>query len=214
MTNQLNRCLTVVSASWSSTRCNMTKVLYIHGANATPKSLSYIRKALPPHTPIEFSYDASHDLSSTIDRVVEHITEPMHIVSHSLGGIIAVAAAHLATKGNVKSITTISTPFGGSEAANRIGIILPFNRFINNIRTTNPVIRGVVKAGTPVPTLSIITTGGYSPFEPKENDGVVTVESQRALTNNTKVIVPYTHFEVLLDDGVAELVSKFIDANR
>lgn len=189
----------------------MPRILYIHGANATPKSFSYIQRNLPSHHAVNFSYDASVDLAETVKRAALEMKEPVHIVSHSLGGIVAVAAAQAVDRGIVKSITTISTPFGGSEAADRMSIVMPFNRFIKNIKTTNPIIRRVVQQGTPAPTLSVITTGGHSPFEPKENDGVVTVESQRALTNNVQVVVPHTHFEVLLDDDVIGIISSFID---
>lgn len=189
-------------------------IFYIHGANATPKSFSFIKQNLPEHTFTDFQYDASKKLTDTIARAASEITTPCHIVAHSLGGVVAVAAAHLVDRGLVKSITTISTPFGGSEAADRFRLVMPFNTFFKNIRTSNPILKAIQTKPLPSPTLNIITTGGRSPFEPLPNDGVVTIASQQILTHSTKAIVPYTHFEVLLDAGVVDIVSEFIQQHK
>lgn len=188
----------------------MTHIVYIHGANATPKSFSYIKQNLPEHTASYLVYDASDNLIDTIKRASEVLDQPCHIIAHSLGGVVGVAAAQYVGGNNVETITTISTPFGGSEAADRMRFVLPFNSFFRNIRTTNPIFRAVCSEGPPVPTMNIITTGGQSPFEPKPNDGVVTVESQLAFTGTHQISVPYTHFEVLMDREVADTIAQFM----
>lgn len=190
----------------------MTHIVYIHGANATPKSFSYLERTLPEHTSSYVVYDASTKLTDTIQAAAEKIDQPCHIISHSLGGIIGVAVAQYLGGDNIHTITTISTPFGGSETADRMRLVMPFNTFFKNIRTTNPVLKAVRTLGPPVPTLNIITTGGQSPFEPKPNDGVVTVESQLAFNGTHRVQLPYTHFEVLMDNEVSSTIALFMSS--
>lgn len=189
-------------------------IVYIHGANATPKSFSFIKQNLPKHTHQDFVYDANKKLADTISRAVDTIDTDCHIIAHSLGGVVACAAAHELKGKHIKSITTISTPFGGSEAADRFRLVMPFSTFFKNIRTSNPILKSIRSKPVPVPTLNIITTGGQSPFEPKKNDGVVTVDSQNALTGPQKVVVPYTHFEVLLDHGVVDIINTFVAKHK
>lgn len=189
-------------------------VVFIHGANATPKSFSFLEQALPAHTRSYITYDASDNLTETIRRAATKINQPCHIVGHSLGGVIAVAISQLLGSEKIHTVSTISSPFGGSETADRMSLFMPFNTFLKNIKTSSPVLKGIVKTGPVVPTLTIITTGGHSPLEPKDNDGVVTVDSQLAIIGTHKIHVPYTHFEVLLDKGVADTIHAFMSAHK
>jgi YD repeat-containing protein len=183
-------------------------IIYIHGANATPKSFSFIKSRLDDHTVTELTYDASDHLQDIINAAVKHVDQPSHIVSHSLGGIIGVALSHLHPK-KIQTVTTISTPFGGSEAADHMSMLMPFNVFFRNIRTTSPILRSLNKVGPIVPTLNIITTEGQHVLVSKPNDGVVTIESQKEFAGY-HIEFPFNHFEVLMDQGVAETIKGFI----
>lgn len=185
-------------------------IVYVHGANATPKSFSYLEGTLPAHTKSYITYDASDSLAVTIRDAAAQIDQPCHIIGHSLGGVIALAISQLHGPSTVRTVTTISAPFGGSETAERMSIFMPFNPFLKNIKSSNTLLKNIAKVGPTVPTMTIITTGGRSPLEPKDNDGVVTVESQLALARAYQVHVPYTHFEVLMDQGVADMINLFM----
>jgi pimeloyl-ACP methyl ester carboxylesterase len=183
-------------------------ITYIHGANATPKSFTMIRKALPSHSHTNIIYSASDRLQDIINATIKYVDQPTHVVSHSMGGIIGVAMSHLRPD-LFKTVTTISTPFGGSEAADKLLMMMPYNTFLRNIQTSNPILREIIAVGPTVPTMNIITTQGSHAFETKQNDGVVTVESQKAFSG-LHVEVPYDHFEVLQDEEVAMAIGSFI----
>lgn len=185
----------------------MERILYIHGANATPGSFNYIRSKLPQHRECAITYDAGDPLETLIDMAGSMIVEPCHIVAHSLGGVIAVAVSQR-NPDKVLSVTTLATPFGGSEAATRASVLLPFNTFLKNIHTHNPTLREIINVGPVVPTTTIIATAGSNMFESRPNDGVVTLDSQRAFEGTRQHEVSLNHFEVLLSPYVVKLIGE------
>lgn len=186
------------------------KIVYVHGANATPTSFTFIKSKMCEHQAIDFKYDANDPLEDSIESLINVIPDQAAIVSHSLGGILAVAASqHLPAQ--ITSVVTMSTPFGGSEMATRMSWLFPFNTFIHNVNTRNSTLREIARAGIAVPTLKIITTEGQSMFESQPNDGVVTIDSQMALKGGIQIRVPLNHFEVLLDERVAQTINNFIN---
>lgn len=193
-------------------------IVYIHGANATPHSFNFIKTRLPTHGVTNIRYDAHDPLDEIIAQaeatILSDVKEPYHIVAHSLGGIVAVA---LSQRGNnrhmIKSISTLSTPFGGSEAATAASVLMPFNTFIKNINTHNPTLREIIAIGAVVPTMNIITTAGGTMFERRPNDGVVTILSQVAFDGTYMVQVDLNHFEVLLSPTVTDYIERFALSN-
>lgn len=191
-------------------------IVYIHGANATPHSFNFIRQRLSHHSSTDIVYDAHNPLDEIIDdaeaTILSAVDEPYHLVAHSLGGIVAVALSQR-SKHMIKSIATMSTPFGGSEAATAASVLLPFNTFLKNISTRSPTLREIITTGPVVPTLNVITTAGGTMFEHRPNDGVVTVESQLAFVGTSTVEVQLNHFEVLLSPYVAQKLEQFVLSN-
>ncbi len=191
-------------------------IVYIHGANASPHSFNYIKERLPRHTSTDVVYDAREPLDEIIDlaeaTILSDVDQPYHIVAHSLGGIIAVALSQR-SKHMIQSVMTMSTPFGGSEAATAASVLMPFNTFLKNISTRSPTLREIVSTGPVVPTLNIITTAGATMFEHRPNDGVVTIESQQAFIGTSTVQVGLNHFEVLLSPVVVQRIEEFALSN-
>ncbi len=197
----------------------MTHIVYIHGANATPTSFNFIKSLLPAHNMTDVVYNAHEPLDRIVSQVeatmLSEVGEPYHIVAHSLGGIIAVA---LSQRGNnrhmIKSISTMSTPFGGSEVAAAASVLMPFNTFLRNISTHSPTLREIVSIGPVVPTMNIVTTAGGTVFESRPNDGVVTIASQLEFDGTLVLQVELNHFEVLLSPTVAAQIERFVLSNN
>lgn len=190
-------------------------VLYIHGANMSPVSFSVIQKGLGRHKALAPSYSIAVPLQNnikTIARLVrkEFGCKEFDIVSHSLGGIIALLL--LRTKLNVSKIVTISTPFGGSEAAAYLRYMFPSCQLYKDISPSSEKIKEAMDIKLTVPVLAIVTTGGESkvPFMTDKNDTVVTVSSQTASENLEYYYVDLNHFEVLMSDEVANKVKSFL----
>lgn len=187
----------------------MMHIWYIHGANATPASFTYIKSVMPEHKITDIVYSANDPIEQTLAKLSARVDGPIHIVSHSLGGVLAVRLSQLHPD-KVRSVIAMASPLGGSEMASRMRMLLPFNVFLKNIVPTNSVIRELLDTGIKVPTLKMITTAGASPFDTKQGDGVVTVESQQALKGGVEMACHLNHFEVLLDPNVAEFVRGFV----
>jgi hypothetical protein len=71
-------------------------------------------------------------------------------------------------------------------------------------------MRGLQEAEPPCPFLSIVSTAGALPFMNEVNDGVVTIDSQRAISATRTVDVDSNHFEVMQDPKTVAEVSRFI----
>lgn len=197
-------------------------IWFIHGANATPLSFKSIQlklresDSIQEHQFINVKYDCQDPLSEIVERIVSVLPDdvPIFLVGHSLGGVIAAAVAqkniHFEYGKDIKGVITIASPLGGCEGADYLQWLFPHYHLFKNISTKNKVVMDLKANGAAVPTLSFITTSGNNPVYPEANDGVVTVNSQRALRNAKKIEVPYNHFEVLLSEDVAEHIKTFV----
>lgn len=191
------------------------KIVYVHGASSTPTSFNYIAQNLPEHERLDFSYDTLKELEKTVYKLYDYLPEDEHcVVTHSMGGIVGVATTYLnQSKGNKKKILkmlNISTPFSGSKMANYLKWMYPKYGLFDNVSTNNPVILTIQERGAIIPTLNIITKGGESPIMQEENDGVVSVSSQLALRNCSKIMIDLNHFEVLMDSKTIKAIKEYL----
>ncbi|MDR3503013.1 MAG: hypothetical protein P4L79_10580 [Legionella sp.] len=186
-------------------------IIYIHGANESPSSFNFIRKQLGEHEYIDFEYSYLSPLQKIIDRFVEEIKnveETKQVISHSLGGIIALAARD---KINFEKVVTLSTPFGGSKSALLMSWFMPPS-VMDDVATNSKIILGLKNNPIDIPVLSYVTTGGnmYG-FFAEENDDVVTVASQMALEGPEYVKIKMNHFGVLQSKRVVSGIKKFLE---
>lgn len=188
----------------------MNPVWYVHGANSTPVSFNYIRHRLPDHTYREIAYNHRGPVMHVVDALVEAVEAsptPVTLVGHSLGGVIAVAAAQRSAK--VDKVCTIASPLGGSKVASLMRWIAP-SQLLEDIHPYAPLISQVRNGRLKVPTMSIVTIAGHNNMIAGENDGVVTVDSQEAIIGPVYIRLRMNHFEVLLSDDAVDLVSGFL----
>jgi len=203
------------------------EVWFIHGANASPTSFAYIQQAIQNDDAfknlkfVNVRYDCQEPIAGTIEGIANSIPDnkPVYLIGHSMGGILAVAAAqrikHFGLNKQIKAVITMASPLGGCESADYLQWLFPHYHLFKNISTKNKVINDLKAVDAVVPTLNLITTSGNNPMYHKANDGVVTISSQRALRNTKKIEVPYNHFELLLsDDTVSYIKSILLDADK
>lgn len=184
------------------------KVWYIHGANASPLSFSFIKANIRPHDIEEIGYGHDVPLSKTVAelrrKAVLH-DGPLAIVGHSLGGVIAAAVAQTA---DVERVVTLASPFGGSSAA---ALLQWFTRsqLMSDIAPSSSVLTSLRMNPPSVPMLSFVTAPGIDTLGEK-GDGVVTTVSQTALIGPTYETVDLNHFEVLLSRDIAQRIDRFL----
>lgn len=191
-------------------------IVYIHGANSTPATFNYIKRSLPKHTAIDISYQNDIALEDIIEDAYARIPEdkPVHIVGHSLGGLIAVAISQInliRKDKQIEKVLTISSPFGGCKGADLLRWIYPTHRLFSDISTVSPMIRVIKKIGAVVPTKCLVTNHGAIPLITGENDGVVSVESQMELKGCEFAKQSHNHFEVLLSEDTVLCIREFFD---
>lgn len=186
-------------------------IWYIHGAFASSRSFSWINDQLPKHDSVNVEYSCGDDLNATIDDLVQRANEagPIDIIGHSLGGVIGVILSRRCP--NVRKVVTMSAPFGGSRVAAFLQFLTP-GTFMSSIRPYSPVMIEAREGPLTVPVMSIVTTGGETlkSLPVSENDGVVSLQSQRALGGAQYIDLPINHFEVLLAKETPSLIQSFL----
>jgi len=182
-------------------------LVYIHGASATSESFNYIRSRLGDG--IAINYDSRNGFENNLKDMLAQLADVTDIVfvAHSLGGIYAL---HIANNipDQVLGAVTLSTPYGGAEVADYAQYFLPFSRLMRDIGPSSWTMRQVDKIKIQHPWTNIVTTTGKSPFMMADNDGVVTIASQRHHRNMELIEVAYNHYEVVLSDEVVKLIKE------
>lgn len=188
----------------------MTRIIYIHGAFSTGLSFARIKENLPEHEALlpEYTVDMPlQDVVNSVDSIIKESKVPVHIVSHSLGGLIGVAVAQ--RNNLVQSVVTMSSPFGGSPAADTLKWFSSHQMF-KSLDRSGTVLRNIHNNLLPCPVRCIITTSGNNPMILEHNDGVVSVKSQMALKSAERLVLDVNHFEVLLSDASIQLIKDFV----
>ncbi|MBK4736611.1 hypothetical protein [Noviherbaspirillum pedocola] len=186
-------------------------IAYIHGNRATASSFNHIRSQVSGHAEIMLEYDSAagfYHNHATMMRELEGKDE-IFFIAHSLGGIHALHLAHHLGKRAVGGVT-LSTPYGGSAAANVVACFLPFSRVMNDIRPTGRPILEASRLDAPRIWTNVVTLAGASPFMLEQNDGVVTLESMRHRKDIRLVDVDCNHFEVVLNQSAIDVIQDSI----
>lgn len=188
-------------------------IFYIHGANCTPDSFNYLISGMPSELSFDYTmYDArTSDLLDIIFRIKHDVLEneePVHLVGHSLGGVIAAVLAHELPE-HIRSVTTIAAPFHGVEVPLFLRMLNWYDTFTQNIVPTNGCYAESRKPST-VPLHIIKTYGGNNPLLGYRNDGVVSLDSQAHDFADRTSEVPWNHFEVLMHPSIRNAIVEFI----
>lgn len=184
----------------------MKNIYAIHGAFSSPMIFNYIQHKLGNNYTWNFlDYQKeTGGLRDIIARVAQ-FTEPHHVVGHSMGGLMALA---LINQPWVQSVTTISTPLGGTEI-NIMQQYLSRSEFMTDISSSGDFIRGLYKSEPSKPVQHLISTQGFNPWIYEPSDGVVTLRSQRAYTLGHSHDIASNHAEIMMNDLTVTLLKKF-----
>jgi len=187
------------------------KIVYIHGASATSDSFNFIRSHLEHNDELVLEYTSARGFENNLTSMLEQLKDisDIYFVCHSLGGIYAL---HLADRlgDQVIGATTISTPYGGAESADFAKYFLPFNQLLRDIGPNSLPIRRTRDIIISVPWTNIVTTRGGSPWILFDNDGVVTVKSQRCRRDMRLVELVINHYEVVLSRETVNIIKDDI----
>lgn len=185
-------------------------IVYVHGANATAESFSYIRHCIKnqfkePDLLLEYQSENGFDNNlSTMKKQLAKL-DRLFFISHSLGGIYSLFLANHFYKSTLGGVS-LSTPYGGSEQADFARYFLPFSRLMKDIGTMSKPIREVKNLPAPPNWTQVVTTQGHSPWINEQNDGIVTVKSMRARRDFELVDIPINHYEIMVNNQAVDLI--------
>jgi pimeloyl-ACP methyl ester carboxylesterase len=182
-------------------------LVYIHGASATSESFNYIRSKLG--NGININYDSRNGFENNLSDMLKTLNgvKDIAFIAHSLGGIYSL---HLANSipTQVLGAVTLSTPYGGAEVAEFAKFFLPFSRLMRDIGPSSWVMKQADKIKIQHPWTNIVTVKGQSPFLLNDNDGVVTISSQKHHEDMELIEVDYNHYEVVLAEPVVKIIKE------
>ncbi len=182
-------------------------IVYIHGASATSESFARIKEHIPKHS-VFLDYKSNNGFDNNLKLMAQQIEpiEKIFFIAHSLGGIYAIHLAHLFPN-KILGAVTISTPYGGSREADFARYFLPFSQLMRDIGTMSSPMSKIKNLNYPKHRwTNIVTTEGASPWIKQYNDGVVTLESMRAITDMELVELPLNHYEVVISDKTIAII--------
>ena len=191
-------------------------LVYIHGNHATADSFNFIRSKLSGYNDILLEYDSGHGFYSNHATMLERLAgmRDLFFSAHSLGGIHAL---HLAAELNDRVLggVTMSTPYGGSEAAEVVAYLLPFSQVLQDIRPRSAPILDGKRIALNVPWTNLVSTAGASPFMLAANDGVVTQDSMRHRDDIQLVDIACNHFDIVLSqEALAVIRSEITEVKK
>lgn len=187
------------------------KIVYIHGASATGESFNYIREHLGHNDEIVIEYSSKNGFEENLEQMKKILVnfDNIFFVCHSLGGIYAL---HLADylKEQVLGAVTMSTPYGGSSAADYAKYFLPFSRLLKDIGPHSRPMKLTNKLEVKHPWLNIVTTKGESPWMVEPNDGVVTIDSMRYRKDMEFIELELNHYEIVISPKTIDILKQRI----
>jgi len=185
-------------------------LVYIHGASATSESFNYIRSKLGKG--IDINYDSSNGFENNLGEMHVQLKGYSNLIfiAHSLGGIYALHLANALPEA-VAGAVTLSTPYGGAEAADFAKFFMPFSRLMRDIGPSSWAMKQADKIKIRHPWTNVVTVKGQSPFIHEPNDGVVTISSQKRHADMELIEVDYNHYEVVLSDQIIDIIKERID---
>ncbi len=211
----------------TETKRKSSKVVLLHGLGRTPLSMAYLANRLKRagFTPCNLSYPSRKYSVETLARdfVLPAIEEclqdgnPVHFVTHSLGGIVVRQLVASGAKINIGRVVMLAPPNGGSEVVDALikyalfnAVNGPAGRELGTSENDLPKSLGPASfevgiiAGnrTVNPLLSRMIEG--------ENDGKVSVENTKLKDMADFLVLPVSHPFIMMKKVVAEEAIHFL----
>jgi len=189
------------------------KIVYIHGASATSESFNYLREYLKYDDTV-LDYNSADGFLNNLETMKNAIKDldSIFLVAHSLGGIYALHLAHFFPNKIIGAVT-ISTPYGGSKAADYAKFFLPFSRLMRDIGPHSEPMVLANMISVKHPWTNIVTTRGTSPFIVEPNDGVVTLDSMRKHSRDMVLVdLELNHYEVVMSPKTVNIITDKINS--
>jgi pimeloyl-ACP methyl ester carboxylesterase len=143
---------------------------------------------------------------------------PLHLVGHSLGGLVILAALQRNPHWQVKRVVLLGTPLNGSHTAQRLAS-WPGGRTLIGGSWPLPLQIGHTKQTTHVPIGMVAGNSGLGMGRvlgglPQPHDGTVSVAETRHPLLTDHIDLPVSHTSMLWSAPVADACIDFLRAER
>jgi len=141
-------------------------------------------------------------------------TEPMHLVGHSLGGLLILAALERYRDLKVRRAVMIGSPFAGITAAVGLGRFAIGKRMMGRtvdewLRVPRPVISKEVELGVIAGNVPV-GLGRLVARLPTPRDGVTCVDETRVPGAKESIVLRINHTGMLFSPAVARATCAFL----
>lgn len=199
------------------------RVIFIHGLWMPGRESHWFRQRLATQyglDPLLFSYRSRLE---TLDAVIEALnrsilelkSDCVHIVGHSLGGLLALKLFDHFPAQPQGRIVLLGSPVQGSAAARRLSGVQVGQRMLGTIANQElatvrepawrqPRDLGVIAGTRPVGLGRVITR-----FQ-EPNDGTVSVRETEIDGATDRIQLPVSHFGMLLSARVVDQTARFL----
>ena len=198
-------------------------IVFVHGSGQSHLSFNFIELWLPEHNSLCFNYSTQEDPDDIVKRFkmlldLQFDGEPVHIVAHSYGCLIASVIAE--NYKNVETLITLSSPRNGSRTAKWLNMVFRESKLFATTKPGSPLLKAIASLKLDFPITNIVSTGTKSSANAlaglgsTPNDGLLTLETQRAVpqgfTNCETIDMEVSHNELLMSMEVVELIKEKI----
>lgn len=196
-------------------------VVVLHGLWMTGVETSLLRRRLGEHgfSPRSFHYPSMHadlpQVLSALEHAVRALPPPVHLVGHSLGGLMALRLLESGVDLPPGRVVLLGTPVAGSIAARSVAgwpigpAVLGSLALAQIVESVPRAWRGSREIGVIAGTLSA-GLGRVVAQLPQPNDGTVALAETRLDGAAGQLVLHVSHTGMLFSGAVADAVAGFL----
>lgn len=158
------------------------------------------------------TYLSLEQIVKDLSLVVKYTEEPINIIAHSLGGLIAMELKKLYPE-KIRKIILIASPINGSKTAKYFNKLKPE-------KVSGPIIKDLIKGVTPYPCelyiINCFTKGiNKSALFREDNDGVVSIsETLPPLIKYQLFTLKNSHTAIMKDKKMFHIIKEIFQLSK